>query len=300
MKRLTISKVDKSADRRKVLAGISATAAATATAILGAQQIIGQIRKNSQPGRFLGIDTAAAARRVHNLGNQKMTRSAIELHVVSEKLWDTPLSDRPISVFNKGQLSQMLEISGKLFDDSPAAAIALMDFFVLQRSEVQADARARLTTLLQRCNTRAIALRSAQLGNQETQQSSDGRLTVALCKYELAFLQRISGETTRNTPDLVTLVEELQQLSARFKDRDSQRRQGATRVILADILLRLGQVDGANRQMSQALVLLGTVYEDRELMLLSVNVNGRSIIDQTFGPSSDEAQQKAYLLVSDD
>ena len=296
MKRLTISNVDKPADRRKAVSRIAVTAAAASSAVLGAQQLIGLVRRYN---RAVTAPRYEATIIGQYLPKHDEDRGSAGEQRSSDKLWDTPLADRPVLVFDKGETSQILEISGKLFQDSPAAAIALMDFVAMHQSSIQPYARARLTTLLQMCNPRGIALRSAKAGYREMQQSHDGRLTVALSHLELGFLQRISGETTRNTPELETLSYELQQLIAGFRDRDSQRRQGAARVVLADVLLRLGRVEDANQQMSQALVLLGTIYSDSELILLSVNVNGASIIDLTFGPSSDEAQQKAHLLVAD-
>ncbi len=213
--------------------------------------------------------------------------------------WSTPVSHRPALVFDKGNTATIMDAAGRLSGDSPAAAIALMDFLTQHDCPEQPFARARLTTLLTRFFPFPAAVQSGRFGLKETQSTGNGQLTAALCRCEVKFLSFIHGSLSVRRRHLPQLAKDLQHVADSFAKRDSLRRQASARIILADVYLRLQDNASANREMSKALVLMGTVYGNRELIALSTAANGPAIIEQTYNGSLDpQASQRARELVS--
>jgi len=240
------------------------------------------------------LGTAAASAATFAVGEMARRRSNargttssmmpknIERIVASSRGWGTLLNQRPLLVFDKGNVLRMLESSTPLHADSPAAAVAMMDFVALQQGEYQHFARSRLTTLLETSFAHPTAIRSNQAARSESRQSDEGKLTSLLSYCELTFLRYIHSVRPASPSKLERLADDLQNVATLLGKRNDQRRQASARIILADVYLWLGQIDQANEQMSRALVLIGTLYSDPELIQLATNANGHGIIDQTY------------------
>jgi hypothetical protein len=194
----------------------------------------------------------------------------------------TPIDRRPKMVFDKGNVLRMLESSKPLRDDSPAAAVALMSFVAEQQGEYQHFARSLQTTLLETCFPYPGAIRSNFAARNEALQANEGYLTSLLSSCELAFLSFKHSLRPTGTTKLEHLATDLETVATEFGKRNDQRRQASARIILAAVYLELRQIENANEQMSRALVLIGTLYNDPELVQLSTNINGHEIIDQTY------------------
>ncbi len=204
----------------------------------------------------------------------------------------TPIDQRPMLFFDKGNVLRMLEISTPLRDDSPAAAVALMDFVAQQQGENQHYARSRLTTLLETSYAHPGAIRSNLAARTESQQSNEGYLTSQLSFCELTFLGFKHSVRPTSSIKLTRLAEDLENVATDLGKRNDQRRQASARIILADVYLELGQNKEANEQMSRSLVLIGTLYNDSELTRLSTEANGPGIITRTYQDSTDPAVKK--------
>lgn len=220
--------------------------------------------------------------------------------------WDTPINQRPQLLFNKGNISQMLGSSDQLDADSPAAAIAMMGFLAEHQNDLQLYARSRLTKLL---GTSAGALRSdrAAVGEakhfaaiRETQRPSDEELTSQLTHLEWTFRHSMHGARPIKRAKLVSLATDLSDVATELSKLNSQRRQASARIILAYVYLQMGNNSQANQEMSQALVLIGNIYGNRELIRLSTEVNGQQIIDLTYegAPDGSNQQQHAHELAA--
>jgi len=273
MKAITIQDTNRSSTKRTIATSILGTAAAS-VAGFAVREIV-RVRGNAH-----GSSTA-------------MWPRSIERIVGGTRGWETPINQRPHLFFNKGNVAQMLECSTELHADSPAAAVALMDFVAQQQGEYQHYARSRLTTLLQTSFAHPAAIRSNRAAMSESQQSEEGRLTNLLSSCELTSLSFIHSTRPTSTAKLVRLADDLEKVAPLFGKRGDQRRQASARIILADVYLWLGKTDQANGQMSQALVLIGTLYKNKELVQLSTEVNGIDIVDETYQGSPDTSAQEA-------
>lgn len=279
MKAITMDIKRRSSTKRTIVTSVIGTAAASA-----ASYAVREItrRRGSKHGR-------ASA----------MMPGKIERIVTGSGQWATPVNQRPRLFFDKGNVSRMLDSTTQLHADSPASPVALMDFVALQQSSYQTAARSQLTRLLATSYPNAASIRSNRAALSEALDGSEDQLNSQLSRCELTYLRYIhrvrptsSAKLTRLTGDLRSVAKELGKLP-----NPSQRRQASARIILADVYLWQGLIDESNEQMSRALVLMGSMYNDRELIKLSTEANGHQIIDETYKGSTDlSVQQRAHEL----
>ena len=228
-----------------------------------------------------------------------MMPGRIERIVAGSGQWATPVNQRPRLFFDKGNVSRMLDSTTQLHADSPAAPVALMDFVALHQSSYQTAARSQLTRLLATSYPNAASIRSTHAALNEAVEGTEDQLNSQLSRCELTFLRYIHRVRPTSSTKLTRLADELRSVAKALGKlpNPSQRRQASARIILADIYLWQGLIDQSNDQMSRALVLMGSIYNDPELIKLSTEVNGNQIIDLTYKGSPDPSvQQRAHDL----
>lgn len=216
-------------------------------------------------------------------------------------LWNVPMRQRPVLIFGKGNVSEMLRVVEQLQQDSPAAAVGLMDFVAQHQiptnPDYQIKARNRLTTLLITSYPTQAAYASQRVGQQESKQTEHGELTSLLSRCELDFLSNVHG-VRRGQANLSQVARQLESVANAFATRDSLRRQASARIILADIYLRQGSADAANHEMSKALVLIGTAYATSDLIdLAKAAYPDIDIISETYRETTaTDARRRALEL----
>lgn len=178
--------------------------------------------------------------------------------------WDKPIGQRSRLSLDKGAVSTMLASADRLFTDSPAAAIALMDI-VAQRGELSHFGRARLTTFLQTAYPHRAAILSGQVALRDAEQTQEGQLTSKLSQFEITFLGLVHGTTRMSPRQADQYTRELESIATELEARGHTGRQVSARIILANIALRRGDLHQANDQLSRALGLMGTLYDTQEL-----------------------------------
>lgn len=188
----------------------------------------------------------------------------------TRSLWATKASDE--TVFNQGNVAQMIEALPRLEEDSPAAAIALVSFLSQQRGDNRGWAQSRLAALLCSYYPHASAISSAKAGRAIAKDVRDDRLTADMSLHEVDYLSYIHGLLPR-WMHLSQLAEKLEKTAEALASRDSQRRQTSARIILADIYRRQGRLIQANQQLGLALVLMGAVYQQPGLIELATNAS---------------------------
>ena len=141
---------------------------------------------------------------------------------------------------------------------------------------------ARRTTLLLNNYPYRAAVLSGEIGRALTGETDiDGELTNSISHCEVSYLQLIH-ETQRDQEAVVyALISELTTLARICVQRRDQKREASVRVMLADLLLHVGQVDRANREMASAIVAISSAFDRREdLSALVSDAFGEQFVDR--------------------
>jgi hypothetical protein len=201
----------------------------------------------------------------------------------------------------KGQLTQLIWVAQRIEWYSPAAAVAITDFLAKQTSEIQGNAHAERTRLLEKIRPSAAARHSASNGRRY-HTDTDGQQTNQLAYLEVVFLGIVHNEPWANGIDRVKLRSDLLQLAGSFHARGEQKREASTRFILADLYLQAGHPEDATREMGKAIVLASVAYASRDdesaldqmkLVELTTGALGQSIIDETYQAAPDDTRTRA-------
>jgi len=210
--------------------------------------------------------------------------------------WDIAVGQQTQLVFDKGndqgKVALIIDVSGPVQIDSPAAAVALMHWASQSMSPQQPFFQARLeTTLISSYPSPAVAQQSRR---SESQKFGDGQLTLALNRIELEYLRYVHGLKSYSKQQLTQLAEQATQIADAFSQRQvpSHRRQFRARCIAADLLQTTGNRTESNQQMGVAIVLAAIAYKP-ELVDLTKAAFGEALVAQTV---TDDPQGR--LLVS--
>lgn len=201
--------------------------------------------------------------------------------------WDKPIDQRTRLVLDKGAVSTMLSSANQLYSDSPAAAIALMDIVASQRGELSHFGRARLTTFLQTAYPHRAAILSSKVALRDAEQTQEGQLTSKLSQFEITFLALVHGTTRMSARQSDQFTRDLESIATELEVRNHSRRQVSARIILANIALRRGDLTQTNVQLSQALDLMGTLYDTQELTNTAALMRERQVIKSATSDASD-------------
>jgi|GEM_PF-4788221 len=182
--------------------------------------------------------------------------------------WDRPTAERQILTFGKGNTTMMLDVADRLFDDSPAAAIAAMHY--MSEHQNQLPAASKLTVLQMKIYPHDVAIQNDRKAMSQT--SDDGQLTVKLVHYSLQYLRYVYGIKAFSRRSLLELAAKLVDIADAFGQRpdESHKRQCQARFIAADIELTARQLDDrAALDFGKAIVLTAVGYDNLQLLELT-------------------------------
>ena len=166
-----------------------------------------------------------------------------------------PFATTPVSDFNRGQVIQLFSYLPELRIDSPAAALAVTNFFSRIESDHRGLAYTQLTALLQTISANPAAAISARRNARAAKMHEDDRLSTRLSVIENAYIERLQG-VVRGRGTKAQLVSRLEKTIDRLDQNDTHRL-GSARIIYADFLLTQGKVTEAFAEMRKALELVG-------------------------------------------
>lgn len=199
---------------------------------------------------------------------------------------DRPMAERQILPFDKGNTTMMLDVADRLFDDSPAAAIAAMHY--MSQHQNQLPAASKLTVLEMKIYPHDVAIQNDR--KAMGQPSDDGQLTVKLVHYSLEYLCYVYGIKAFSRRALLELAAKLVDIADAFGQRpdESHKRQCQARFIAADIYLTARHHDDqAALDFGKAIVLTAVGYDNLQLLELTRLAQQAG----TFGVTGDIIEQ---------
>jgi hypothetical protein len=195
----------------------------------------------------------------------------------------------------KGQQSMLIWAAQQVEANSPAAALAIMDFLAKQTSEIQGLAIAERTRLLSTVYPTDAARYSARTGRHFIR-DIDGRQTNELAYLELSFVALIHGTAWSVGIDQRQMARQLSDLATEFVARGDQKRAATAHFILADLYLQRRELEIGTRELAAGIVLASAAYNNTELFELARQTFGEGIVDMTYRDAPTDTRDHVLEL----